>query len=180
MNIQIRVLLAYAALAVYAGLVAVKAFRGRQSLQAPELKVFRFDLIRLTTDCIVLLCFLLSGLCPAWFGLFDDTALGYSIGCFILITGTLIISVLVDWLPFRESCRRSGIRVPAFSVFVLRQLVRIIQICFVLAAVCGVFLLLNPAEADWYMKLAGSVLVILLLLGVLRLVRRSRDRAKFE
>ncbi len=137
----------------------------------------RFDLCRLIMDCAVLLGFLLSDLYSAWFGLFREGNLGVCTGVFELITITLIVSILVDWLPVRESYRQTGKAPPSFASFSVKQLVSIFQIEFWLSIVWSVFLLLEPTRASVAIKIGASALVILLFRVLLRFARNSEERS---
>ena len=130
-------------------------------------QALRFELVRLFLDGALLTGFLTSRLCPTWFGLFHDTALGYCTGCYELIGITLLISVFVDWFPYRKSLQEK----PSFSKFLLRQIVNVCRIEFALALVWCVFLILEPTKTSLLIKIGASALVLLLLRGVLRLAR---------
>ena len=138
--------------------------------------VVSFDTVRLFLDGTVLVLFLLSNLCPAWFGLFRGTALGYCTGCVILISITLLISVFVDWIPVRNHFRQFSGEVPSFSRFLLRQFVRIFQIEFVLAIIWCVFLLLEPVRMHFLFRIFISVAVLLLYRGLLSLARKFGEK----
>ena len=134
-------------------------------------RALRFDQIRLIADGSLLTGFLTTGLCPAWFSLFPDTALGYCTGCFDLISLTLLISIFVDWIPYRRSFDPAADEKPSFSRFLLRQIVNVCRIEFALALVWCVFLILEPTKTSLAVKIGASGLVLLLLRGILRLAR---------
>lgn len=136
----------------------------------------RFDMIRLFADCTVLVWFLMVPLCPAWFGLFPGTASGFCAACLVLVSLTLVISVFVDWIPVRRSCRRAGEKVPPFGTFLLRQFFRVLRIECALALVWGVFRILEPTQVGTFVKVGVSALALLLFRGLIRLVRRLGKR----
>ena len=166
-----------AAALVYAAVIGFKV----SALRNPDLSLYGrtvlrraacFDAVRLFLDGVFLVSFLLSGLCPAWFRLFGDTALGYCTGCVLLIGATLVISVFVDWIPVWEYSRQSGGGIPSFSRFLLRQFVRVFQIILVLAVVWMTFLLLDPVRMHVLFRILISCVVLLLYRGALRLARK--------
>ena len=176
MNEWIRTELALAALAAYMVFIVLKVQDIRKARQSPEVKILRFEFFRLGLDCGFLLFFLLSSLCPRWFGLFDDTALGYCTGCIILISVTLLISVFVDWFPYR---RRSADGKPSFSRFLLRQMINVCRIGFAMTLVWVVFLLTEPTKISLAVRIGISALVLLLLREGL-LLARKRKKQKAE
>ena len=143
-------------------------------------QALHFDLIRLFLDGTLLTGFLTTGLRPAWFGLFHKTALGCCTGCFVLISFTLLISVFVDWFPYRKNLYHSAKEQPSFSRFLLQQLVNICRIESALALVWCVFLILEPTEAGLIIRIGASALVLLLLRGVLQLARKHREQKAEE
>lgn len=184
MSEWIRNLLGLAALFVYTCLTGMKALdlsklekedKTESCSRASEIRTkkqaLRFDMVRLILDGSLLTGFLITDLCPAWFGLFHDTALGYCTGCFELISFTLMISVFVDWIPYRRRFSHAADGKPSFSRFLLRQIVNICRIEFALALVWCVFLILEPSKAGLAVKIGASSLVLLLLRGILRLAR---------
>ena len=164
----------YAVLIIMKFLEADKAGTGGWKL---GWKAIRFDVIRLFTDGILLAGFLISPLCPAWFGLFSETALGWCTGCIVLISMTLLISVFVDWIPVRGSCREADNKPPSFLRFLLRQFVHIVRIEFALSLVWTVFLLLEPAKTSLLVRFAVAAAVLLLFRAMLRVVRRLGNKA---
>lgn len=183
-----RTMLGIAALMVYMMLIGMK-YVDRNKLAEAEKegsvskeqseearRSLRFDMIRLFTDCTLLVWFLMVPLCPAWFGLFPGTASGFCAACLVLVFLTLIVSVFVDWIPVRRSCRRAGKKVPPFGTFLLRQFFRVLRIGCALAFVWGVFRILEPVHVGTFVKLGASALALLLFRGLTRLARRPGKR----
>ena len=196
MSTTARIILAIIAASIYAGLIILKIIRFRhprlcilkeetsesgepENVDLPEKARFqdlRFGLIRLGVDCVLMVGFLLSDLCPIWFRLNRETALGYCTGCIILISITLLISVFVDWFPVRNGYLRAGKQPPSFSRFMLSQLLGIIRIEFVLILIWSVFLILEPTKTSIIIKIILSVLMLLLIrLLPLWLTRKPDD-----
>ena len=189
MNEWPRIILSIAAAFIYTCLIGCKmldiakyekAVKEKSGDNEPLLKedrhILLFDIIRLSLDGAILIGFLTSPLCPAWFGLFTDTTLGYCTGCFELISITLLISAFVDWFPYRRSLHHSVDGKTSFSRFLLRQIVNICRIEFALALVWGVFLILEPTKTILVVKIGLSALILLLLRAVLRLARGRKEQ----
>ena len=161
MSMQLRTVLALLASAVYLWFVIRKAIQIRKSLHPSVRSVLRFDFIRMGADWMLLLFFLLSEACPAWFGLFQSTALGTCTGWIILISITLLISVFVDWIPIRKSYLFLD-KKPSFRSFLKQQFLNILRIIFSLVLIWLVFLILDPVHISPYFKTLISILVLTL------------------
>ncbi len=194
MNEPIRILSALLAGTVYAGLAAKKIIRIRMITRArdknseafpsrtgnivksakDQLRILRFDLIRLAMNSGLLLGFILSGLWPTWFSLFPSTHLMLYTASSLLFSITLLISIFVDWFPVRESCRLSGKAMPSFARFYLKQFAGILRIESVMAIIGGVLLVLEQTQISLIAKATISVLVILLFRGLQDILARHR------
>ena len=184
MNEWQRKLLCIAAGAVYAMLLGMKSVDRNKLTEAEKegsvskeqaeqaRRSIRFDMIRLCTDCAILLGFLISPLWPIWFRLFPETASGFCTAGLALVSVTLVVSVFVDWIPVRRSYLQAGKKIPPFGAFLLRQFFRVLRIECALALVWGVFRILEPTQAGTAVKIGVSVLALLLLRELLRLVRK--------
>ena len=171
---------AIAALVIYSVLVIRKAQELRKCSRRPERKILRFELIRRTADGALLASFLLSGLCPLWFGLFRSTPLGYFTGCISLVFLTLTVSVLVDWFPVKESCRLAGRQAPSYSSFLARQLRSLFLVECWLGAAWLVFLVLEPTGIHVLVRIAAAAGALLLCRWVVLWVRKACLQRKHD
>ena len=178
-----RSLLALLAAFIHAIRIGFKfAETGKQGPADPKTRwrSIRFSVIRLFLDGAILIGFLLSDLCPAWFRFFRETTMGYCTGFMELITITLIVSAFIDWIPLRQSYLEADHRPHPFARFLLRQFVRITQILFAMSLVWIVFLFLEPTQTSIWLRIAASVLVLVWLRIMLRVARRSGNDAQTD
>lgn len=179
MSEQLRIPLTVIAGCVYAGLIVLKILRIRRvrlpaSRREERRESVRFDMIRLIADCAVMLGFLLSGLYPAWFGLFRNTPLGCCSGIVLLILATLLLSVFVDGFVRRKEFRQKG----STGDFLLRQLISILQIMFVLEIAWCSLLVLEPSETSLTERIAVAAGILLLVRVILYAARRIQGRTE--
>ncbi len=172
MNVWLRIIPVLLASGVYAGLIYRKMQQLREHKQDVSEKGLRFDLVRLITDFLILLTFLLSGLYPSWFRLFPDTPLGWCTGVIDLISCTLLVSVFVDWYEMRKQLRQKEV----LGKFLLRQLVSFLQVEFMLAIVWGCFMILEPTGTSLVFRIIAAAGIILLTRIILVAARKMRDR----
>ena len=171
------------AASVYAVLISMKfpeAEKAGTGSRKKRWKAIRFDVIRLFTDGTLLTGFLISPLCPAWLGLFPETALGHCTGCVVLISATLLISVFIDWIPVHRDCREACCKAPSFPRFLLQQFIHVLQIGFALVLVWAVFFFLEPMKASLPIRIVSSAAVLLLLRVVLRIKRKPGEKTGKE
>ncbi len=168
-----RIIIILSGLALYAGLILLKAKQIKQAPRVHETRILRFELIRLGLDCLLFIGFFLSGLCPAWFALFTPTPLGTYTACIALICFTLWASVAVDWF---WGYRRAEDRRPSFSVFLYHQLRNILQINCAMALAWIVFLEFEKTEINLWIRIAAAALALLIYSLVPRLIRRAKKK----
>ncbi len=168
-----RTIIALSGLTVYTGLILLKAVRIRQSLRSPDIRILRFDLLRLGLDCLLFVSFFLTGLCPAWFDLFSPTPLGICTGCIALICFTLLVSVAVDWF---WGFQGSEDRRPSFTAFLYHQLRSILQIVCAMALVWIVFLVFEKTEVRIWIRIAAAALALFIYSLVPRLIRKHKRK----
>ena len=171
-----RTMLGIAAMMVYMMLIGMKYVDRNKLAEAEKEGSVSKEQSEEARRSTLLVWFLMVPLCPAWFGLFPGTASGFCAACLVLVFLTLIVSVFVDWIPVRRSCRQARKKVPPFGTFLLRQFFRVLRIGCALALVWGVFRILEPAGVGWPFKLGASALVLLLFRELTQLARRLWKR----
>ena len=173
MTETVRTVIALSGLAVYAGLILLKAVRIRQSLRSPEARILRFELLRLGADCLLFVSFFLTGLCPAWFDHFSLTPLGLYTAGMLLICFTLWASMAVDWFrgfPGEENRR------PSFRTFLYHQLRSFFRVFCAMMLVWIVLLAFEKTETNLYIRIAAAALAFLVYSLIPRLVRKYKGK----
>ncbi len=168
-----RTIIALSGLAVYAGLILLKAVRIRQSVQSRDARILRFEMLRLGLDCLLFVSFFLTGLCPAWFDLFSPTPLGICTGYIALICFTLLASVAVDWF---WGFQGSEDRRPSFAAFLCHQLRSILRITCAMVLVWIVFLGFEKSEVRIWIRIAAAALALFIYSLVPRLIRKYKRK----
>ncbi len=173
MSESARTIIALSGLAIYAGLILLKALQIRQSIQSRDARILRFEMLRLGLDCLLFVSFFLTGLCLAWFDLFSPTPLGVCTGCIALICFTLLISLAVDWF---WGFQGSEDRRPSFTTFLYHQLRSILQIVCAMALVWIVFLVFEKTEVRIWIRIAAAALALFMYSLVPRLIRKHKRK----
>ena len=140
-------------------------------------QALQFDIFRLASDCILLIAFLASDLCPAWFSLFPDNPPGICAGCICLITFTLAVSIFVDWISIRKNWRAKDREPVPFPRFLKRQLTSFLRIEIALVLIWGVFAILEPPKVSVMIRIIAAAGVLLLFRGLLQLAEKLKHKA---